>query len=173
MIADPVLIILYENILINDEVMQVQLLNLLKVLLFNTQNVHNEYKEDAIKIFYSQLFHECINLGIQINYIFVRTHFISFVECALPIFRDILNQEQNLNIASRLIKNTSDFLVRRVTYYNEQKKKRLTLSKNDSSVHSKLSYSKNKKDFYILKNYLDECKEQKSKLFNGIILIFN
>ena len=44
MIAEPVLMILHESIMSNDEVMQVQLLNLLKVLLFNTQMVHKDHE---------------------------------------------------------------------------------------------------------------------------------
>ena len=117
MIAEPVLMILHENIMSNDEVMQVQLLNLLKVLLFNTQMVHKDFIQQAINIFNSQLLHDCLNMGIQINYIFVRSHFISFLECCLPIFRDILDQDSNLRIANKLLITTSDFLVRRVKYY--------------------------------------------------------
>lgn len=159
LIAEPVLMILYENIMNNDEVMQVQLLNLLKVLLFNTQNVHHEFKVQSVNIFNSQLLQDCLNLGLQINYIFVRSHFISFVECCLPIFRDLLDQDSNLRIANRLIVTTSDFLVRRVKYYSNffkvNHKELNPDEKNFSHLHNK--------SFFAIKNYLDEYKEIKSK----------
>ena len=143
----------------NDEVMQVQLLNLLKVLLFNTQNVHKQYDVQSINIFNSQLLHDCLNLGLQINYIFVRSHFISFVECCLPIFRDMLDQDSNLRIANKLIVTTSDFLVRRVKYYSNFFKKHHNKEiKNEDKQFSHL-YNKN---FFAVKNYLDEYKEIKS-----------
>jgi hypothetical protein len=174
MIAEPVLMILHESIMSNDEVMQVQLLNLLKVLLFNTQNVHLEFKQQAVNIFNSQLLHDCITLGIQINYIFVRSHFIYFVECCLPIFRDILDNEQNLRIAQRLLITTSDFLVRRVRYFDNNFEGRTNYSLNHTNTNTsatvlnndgikKLSHMEiglNSK-FYIIKNYLEEYKEFK------------
>ena len=153
--------ILYENIMNNDEVMQVQLLNLLKVLLFNTQNVHAEFKVQSVNIFNSQLLHDCLNLGLQINYFFVRSHFISFVECCLPIFRDLLDQDSNLRIANKLIVTTSDFLVRRVKYYSNFF--RVTQNKELDSDEMKFSHLHNK-SFFAIKNYLDEYKEIKSKI---------
>lgn len=170
MIAEPVLNILLESILANDEVMQVQLLNLLKVLLFNTQSVHKDFLQQSINIFNSQLLHDCINLGIQINYIFVRSHFISFVELCLPIFRDILDQDSNLRIANKLIITTSDFLVRRIKFvdkcdlsqgnYLNELNKSIDMFKSPSLPT--LDHVAN--NFFIIKNYLEEYKE--SKLFD-------
>ena len=145
----------------NDEVMQVQLLNLLKVLLFNTQNVHKEYVTQSINIFSSQILHDCLNMGIQINYIFVRSHFISFVECCLPIFRELLDQDKNLSIANKLIVTTSDFLVRRVKYYSNLFKAHQ--KKDIESDEMKYSHLNNK-SFFAIKNYLDVYKEIKSIL---------
>lgn len=168
LIAEPgsifikiVLMILYENIMNNDEVMQVQLLNLLKVLLFNTQNVHKEYAVQSVNIFNSQILHDCLNMGLQINYIFVRSHFISFVECCLPIFRDLLDQDSNLRIANKLIVTTSDFLVRRVKYYSNFFK--IHHNKEINSDEMKFSHLHNK-SFFAIKNYLGEYREIKSNV---------
>lgn len=196
MIAEPVLMILHESIMSNDEVMQVQLLNLLKVLLFNTQMVHKEFMQQAINIFNSQLLHDCITLGIQINYIFVRSHFISFVEYCLPIFRDILDQESNLRIAHRLIITTSDFLYRRVKYYvgnnaigpiNQESVHEKTndirklshmfsmmvtdMGNNEISNSNGPSLSSLSSKFFIIKNYLEEYKEFKSFDENDVNVI--
>jgi hypothetical protein len=199
MIAEPVLMILHESIMSNDEVMQVQLLNLLKVLLFNTQMVHKEFIQQAVNIFNSQLLHDCITLGIQINYIFVRSHFISFVEYCLPIFRDILDQESNLRIAHRLIITTSDFLYRRVKYYvGNNTLGTLNYSKNSNSNNLQLSPEHNKindirklshmfslmvtdnneisngpssSKFFLIKNYLEEYKDFKSFDENDVHVI--
>jgi hypothetical protein len=172
MIAEPVLLILHESIMSNDEVMQVQLLNLLKVLLFNTQMVHRDFIQQAVNIFNSQILHDCINLGIQINYIFVRSHFISFVELCLPIFRDILDQDSNLRIANKLLITTSDFLVRRVKYYTKPLKKQLSLidDKDPSRRLSSMDMSPQQR-FFIIKNYLDEYKEFKSFDENDVHVI--
>jgi hypothetical protein len=177
MIAEPVLMILHENIMNNDEVMQVQLLNLLKVLLFNTQAVHKDFMQQAINIFNSQLLHDCINLGIQINYIFVRSHFISFLELCLPIFRDILDQDSNLRIANKLLITTSDFLIRRVKYYTGGLGRTSGLLDEKMNNLKKLSHMEyvngetvsNK--FFIIKNYIEEYKEFKTFDENDVHVI--
>jgi hypothetical protein len=156
MIAEPVLMILHESIMGNDEVMQVQLLNLLKVLLFNTGMVHKDFLTQAVNIFNSQLLHDCITLGIGMDYIFVRSHFISFVEYCLPIFRDILDADSNLRIAHRLIITTSDFLFRRVKYGDSFS---LRLSQNEPMK------------FFIVKNYLEEYRDLKSFDENDVHVI--
>lgn len=143
----------------NDEVMQIQLMNLLKVLLINTQNVHKEFSVQSMSIFNSRVLHECLNMGLQINYIFVRSHFISFVEACLPIFRDILDQDSNLSIANKLIVTTSDFLVRRVKYYSNFIKKNDKMKKKEKNQG---------KCFFAIKNYLNEYKDSKSKILNNI-----
>ena len=144
----------------NDEVMQVQLLNLLKVLLFNTQNVHNDFAEQSRNIFRSPTLHNCLNEGIKINYIFVRSHFISFVECCLPIFKNLLDQEANKEIANRLITTTSDFLVRRVKYYSDffNGNQVMEIKSVEEIIYSHF----HNQSFFAIKNYLNIYKEIKS-----------
>jgi hypothetical protein len=163
-IAQPLLFILRESISSNDEVMQVQLLNLLKVILFNTQSVHNEFKNSAKKIFDSSILHKCIIQGIQDNYIFVRSHFISFLESSLPIFKNVLDANSHIGIASKLLISISDYLFKRINLYkrsfnnetnnlyNRLQSQDLTNNNNQISSHDK---------FFILENYSEENKENK------------
>ena len=154
--------ILHENILNNDEVMQIQLINLLKTLLFNTQSVYQQYDEQARNIFSSQILHDCMNMGIQIQNIFLRSHFISFVELCLPVFSNLLDQDKNLSIANKLIVTTSDYLVRRVKDYTNFFK--ILQKKELNSEEMKFSHL-DKKNFFAVKNYLDVYKEIKRTIF--------
>ena len=160
-ISEPVLNILQESLMTNDEVMQVQLLNLLKVLLLNTKEEHQNFKQDAINIFNSKKFHECIVSGIQINYIFVRGYFINFVESCLPIFSNILDQDSNLAIAKRLIHTTTDFLVSRVKY-------NFLASKTNKLNSMELEEGDN---YFIIKNFINKYKDYKKLDENDLNVI--
>lgn len=161
LISESVLNILQESLMTNDEVMQVQLLNLLKVLLLSTKEEHENFKQEAINIFNSKKFHECIVNGIQINYIFVRGYFINFVESCLPIFSNILDQNSNLVIAKRLINTTTDFLVSRVKYnFTNQKKNKFN--------SMELSEGEN---FFIIKNYISKYRDFKQLDENDVNVI--
>ena len=107
-IVEPVLEIMMESLKNQDEVMQVQLINLLKVLIVGTSNIHDKYKEQVRIIINDNMFQRCIVTGIQINYIFVRGYFINFVESCLPVFKNVLNLRQNLNLAKKLILTNTD-----------------------------------------------------------------
>lgn len=177
-IAQPLLYILRESISSNDEVMQVQLLNLLKVILFNTQSVHQDFKETSKKIFDSSILHQCIILGIQDNYIFVRSHFISFLESSLPIFRNVLESNSHIEIANKLLISISDYLFKRVNLYKKSFNIDVVYNNNNSyipnnSLNNMISrsqiFSNNNTNnisqqndkFFILENYLEEYKENK------------
>ena len=189
-IVEPVLDILQESLNTDDEVMQVQLINLLKVLLISTSNEHNNFKEQINMILNSNMFQDCIVNGIQINYIFVRGYFINFVESCLPVFKNVLTFNQNLNLAKKLILTTTDFLVSRVKYNTFQK------NNNNLNIEIKKSKSKDKSDYnnineenvnkydnysslylkegdnyFILKNYLKEYKELKKLDENDVTVI--
>ena len=115
-ITVPVLEILYQTIEDKDEVMQVQLLNLLKVLLFTTHPEHENFKKEAINMFNNTKLRECLIKGIQTKYFFVRGHFIYFLECCLPMFKENLDLKAQQEMAVQLINTTTDFLIQRVTY---------------------------------------------------------
>ena len=159
-ITEPVLEILYQTIEDRDEVMQVQLLNLLKVLLFDTKGEHKKVKEEAGKMFTNETLRKCLIQGIQTHYFFVRGHFIYFVECCLPIFKEVLDLKIQQDIAIQLIGTTTDFLIQRVSYSK--------LAHKD--VH-KFSHANQKISFFIYKNYLEEYKEYKRYDENDINII--
>ncbi len=188
-IVEPVLDILQESLKSNDEVMQVQLINLLKALLVSTQNEHKNYKEQLNMIFNSNMFQNCIVNGIQINYIFVRGYFINFVENCLPVFKNVLTFNQNLNLAKKLILTTTDFLVSRVKYNIIPKKENNIIEENKNKINDEnnnnLKEEENNKKyenysslylnegdkFFIVKNYLKEYKELKKLDENDVTVI--
>jgi hypothetical protein len=131
-IVEPVLNILQESLKTEDEVMQVQLINLLKALIISTEKEHKNYKGSIGMILNSNMFQNCIVEGIQINYIFVRGYFINFVESCLPVFKNVLTAGQNLNLAKKLISTTTEFLASRVAY-NIQKKENIEKYQNFNS----------------------------------------
>ena len=86
------------------------------------------------------MFQKCIVSGIQINYIFLRGYFINFVESCLPVFKNVLNLGQNLNLAKKLILTNTDFLVSRVKYNNftknENKNGVIKIENNNKNINN-------------------------------------
>ena len=183
-IVEPVLEIMMESLKTQDEVMQVQLINLLKVLLIGTSNIHDKYKEQVRIIVNDNMFQKCIVSGIQINYIFVRGYFINFVESCLPVFKNVLNLGQNLNLAKKLILTNTDFLVSRVKYNNftkNENKKGVIKIENNNNINNDEEdekyenysslYLDEENKYFILKNYLKEYKDLKKLDENDILVI--
>ena len=178
-IVEPVLEIMMESLKNQDEVMQVQLINLLKVLLIGTSNIHDKYKEQVSIIVNDNMFQKCIVSGIQINYIFVRGYFINFIESCLPVFKNVLNLRQNLNLAKKLILTNTNFLVSRVKYNNFKKNENINnvnrINNNDNEEEKYENYSSLYLDegnrYFILKNYLKEYKDLKKLDENDILVI--
>ena len=178
-IVEPVLEIMMESLKNQDEVMQVQLINLLKVLLIGTSNIHDKYKEQVSIIVNDNMFQKCIVSGIQINYIFVRGYFINFIESCLPVFKNVLNLRQNLNLAKKLILTNTNFLVSRVKYNNFKKNENINnlnrIDNKDNEEEKYENYSSLYLDegnrYFILKNYLKEYKDLKKLDENDILVI--
>lgn len=124
-IIDVVLYGLLEKIVNQEVVLQVQLLNLLKALILSTESAHLENSDIMVRILSSKLLHNCLNLGITIDYIFVRTHFMVFLESCFPLFKKLLPIEENLRIGNKLLITCSAFLVKRVDYFNSLNKKKI------------------------------------------------
>ena len=92
--------------------MQVQLLNLLKQLLFNTQSEHNKYKEEITSLIMRSNLINCLTKGIKIEYFFVRRNFIEFLEGILPILTNLFyNFSQLINFAMTFITTFSKLLI--------------------------------------------------------------
>lgn len=202
-ISEPVLYILFEKIIYEEVVMQVQLMNLLKSIILSTEPVHKEIgnKEIIVRILSSKILHNCLNLGITTDYIFVRIHFMNFLECCFSLFKSNLTIEDNLRIGNKLLITCSAFLVKRVDYFSELNKKKIfrkdkvnseynalnssgklsldnSSNKNDSNINKEIENKTNsssfktfKKKLFIIKNYLLEYAESRSYDENDICTI--
>ncbi len=162
-IIESVVELLEEAIQSKDEVMQVQLLNLLKQLLFNTQSEHNKHKEEITSLIMKSNLIDCLIKGIRIEYFFVRRNFIEFLEGILPILTNLFyntNCKQLISYAMDFISTFSHFLIERV-YYTKRVKK-------DTN---RFSHSNQLNKNFIFKNYLDEYQEYKRYDENDIMLI--
>ena len=201
-ITEGILFILLENMLQDEVVMQVQLLNLLKVLLFtpgsnnsggltnsnsNSNNNNtliglnnvrddimnnglNAYNSKAAEtLFSSKVLHNCINLGITIDYTFVRTHFLMFLETCFPIFKEVLHYDENIKIGSKLLITSAAYLIKRICYYENLNLKKLISTDYKQAEVSALNLKN--KNFFLIKNYLNEYIESKSYDENDIVLI--
>lgn len=171
-ISDPILSILKEYIINDEVVLQVQILNLLKPLLIATEPAYSMYPNISRRIFNSKVLHDCLNLGISHKYVFVRTHFISFLESCFIPFKNLLSIEDNIMIVKRLLLTSSEFLNYRVEYFKSlNRKKILKTSKkfipfsilentvNDYQIKENFSSNEDSKSFFVFKNYLPEYSE--------------
>ena len=162
-ITQKLYIILLDNINNNNEVIQVQLLNLLKILLFNTKNVHYKYNIISTNLFSDEILIKSLNFGITREYFFTRSYYINFVENILPLFSRNLTSVNNINnlqnIAIYFITTQTDFLIKKVTYTKIKKKDahKFSFLFNDLNRNSKILNYK-----FIFKNYLDEYKDYKT-----------
>lgn len=162
-ITEPVFEILHERIEKNDEVMQLQLLNLLKILVIDTKDEHvnPQFREDAITMVSNRTMLNCLEKGIQNNNFFIRGYFISFMEGCLPIFSQILDEATINGTTFCLIRITSYFLAGRVKSYKN-------ISCTSSHIFSQYN---SQNDKFIIKNYLEEYKEAKILDENDLLII--
>ena len=160
----PILLTLDEAIENNDEVMQLQLLSLLKVLYFNSSPAHLSYKNIVLSLFQNETLIQVLIKGMTRDFFFVREHFINFTKDCLPIFRNIMgdiNGIKNLfNFGQSFISALINFLSKRV--YIER------IGRKDTDKFSHFDPIHNK---FIFKNYLEEYKEYKKYDENDILLI--
>ena len=160
----PILLTLDEAIENNDEVMQVQLLSLLKVLYFNSSSAHLSYKNIVLTLFQNETLIKVLIKGMTRDYFFVREHFINFTKDCLPIFRNVMgdiNSIKNLfNFGQSFISALTHYLSKRI--YIEK------IGRKDTDKFSHFDPINNK---LIFKNYLEEYKEYKRYDENDILLV--
>ncbi|MCQ2815665.1 MAG: dopey family protein [archaeon] len=158
-ITFPVVDILKNALEKENEFIQVPLLNLLKVLLLSTKEVHKNFKEIAADIFSNIKLLNCLTMGIEKSSFFVRGHFLSFIESCLPILTDVLEGRILSEYSKSLIIKTSAALYERTKY---------TLPKIKPASFSVFDESTNK---FIIKNYLEDYNEYKQFDGNDFSLI--
>ena len=166
-INEPIVSLLYKAIIDNDEVMQVQLLSVLKVVYFNPSPVFlksQNNKNNALSLFKNKNLHKCLIKGMTSDYFYVRENFIKFTVQCLPHFSKVMNDAEGFvlfyNIGGNLITNLTKYIVGRIEIEKKGRK--------DTEIFSQFDTKNNN---LVFKNYLDEYKENKRYDENEILTL--
>ena len=103
MIITPLLKALKHSLRDKVNVMQVELLGVIKIILFNCNYISKQYDKNCIDILRHNLFMTIIKLGIMSEVSFVRAYYISFVEGVLGLFSTYLKHPDLTSIVSQLL----------------------------------------------------------------------
>ena len=160
----PILLTLDEAIENNDEVMQVQLLSVLKVLYFNSSPAHLSNKNIILTLFQNETLIKVLIKGMTRDFFFVREHFINFTKDCLPIFRIVMG---DINSIKNLFSFGQSFIAALTHYLS----KRVYIEKFGRKDTEKFSHFDSNNNKLIFKNYLEEYKEYKKYDENDILLV--
>ena len=160
-INHPILLTLDEAIENKDEVMQVQLLSVLKVLYFNPY-IFN--KNEILNLFYNETLIKVLIKGMTRDYFFVREHFINFTKDCLYLFR---NNMKDINGIKNLFNVGQNFIGSLIKYLGT----RVTIEKNGRKEIDKFSHFDVGNNQIIFKNYLEEYKDYKRYDENDVLMI--
>ena len=151
----------------NDEVMQVQLLAVIKKLDFDT-SIKSENNSDKKNIILSLLKDEILEKvlikGMTSDYYFVRENFINFTKNCLPIFISIIDKKQEFE-------NIFGIGINFISALTKYLANKIYIEKVGRKDNEKFSHFDNDNNNIIFKNYLEEYKEYKSYDENDILLI--
>jgi hypothetical protein len=103
MIINPIIAALNNAIANRDTVMQVELLSIIRIILFNCNYDNHQYRINATEIFSHNLFMPIIKKGVRSEISFVRSSYITFVENVLPLFTRFLQHSSLTSIISQLV----------------------------------------------------------------------
>ena len=157
----PILLTLDEAIENKDEVMQVQLLSVLKVLYFNPYIIN---KNEILNLFYNETLIKVLIKGMTRDYFFVREHFINFTKDCLYLFR---NNMKNINGIKNLFNVGQNFIGSLIRYLGS----RVTIEQTGRKEIDKFSHFDVGNNQIIFKNYLEEYKEYKRYDENDVLMI--
>jgi hypothetical protein len=163
----PLLNLLDKAIENNDEVMQVQLLAIIKIIDFNSsaQYENNPDKKNIIlSLLKDDILTKVLIKGMTSDYYFVRENFINFTKNCLPIFSAIIEKkaefENIFGLGVNFISSLTNYLANKI--YIEK------IGRKDNE---KFSHFDNENNKIIFKNYLEEYKEYKLFDENDVLLI--
>ena len=162
----PLLNLLDTAIESNDEVMQVQLLAIIKILDFNTsaQNYNQDKKNIILSLLKDDLLSKVLIKGMTSGYYFVRENFINFTKNCLPVFGSIivkkLEFENIFGLGINFIYSLTKYLANIIN-----------IEKIGRKDNEKFSHFDDENNKLIFKNYLEEYKEYKSYDENDVLLI--
>ena len=157
----PILLTLDEAIEKKDEVMQVQLLSVLKVQYFNPYIIN---KNEILNLFYNETLIKVLIKGMTRDYFFVREHFINFTKDCLYMFR---NNLKDINGIKNLFNVGQNFIGALTNYLGT----RIYIEKIGRKEIDKFSHFDSGNNQIIFKNYLEEYKEYKRYDENDVLMI--
>ena len=166
-INEPIVSLLDKAIVQNDEVMQVQLLSVLKVLYFNSSAVFlksQDNKNHALSLFKNTKLHDCLVKGMTSDYFYVREKFIKFTVQCLPHFSKVMNDGEGYMLFFKI----GGTFVEKLTECVEN---RIEIEKKGRKDTEKFSQFDTKNNHIIFKNYLDEYKENKRYDENDVLML--
>ena len=162
----PILLLIDKAIDDKNNVMQVQLLSVLRVLYFKTESVHKKYKTDTFALFSNPNLLNCLSKGMTRDYYFVRENYINFTRECLPFFKRIMDEETGkktyYKIGASFILSLAMNLSKKITIDTKGRKDTERFSHFDE---------KNNANYFIFKNYLNEYKEYKLFDDSEVLLI--
>ena len=163
----PLLYLLDKAIENNDEVMQVELLAVIKIIDFNSSDQY-ENRPDRKNIIFSiikeDLLTKVLIKGMTSDYYFVRENFINFTKSCLPIFSVIIDKKSDFETIFGIGINF-------ITALTKYLAKNIYIEKIGIKDNEKFSHFDEKNSKIIFKNYLEEYKEYKSFDENDVLLI--
>ena len=162
----PILLLINEAIEMKNEVLQIQLLSVLRVLYFKTSSVHLKNKKFTLKLFSDVHLINYLTKGMTQDIYFVRESYINFTREFLPCFKILLDDEtdkdQYYSFGSNFISALTKYLSQRIHID--------TKGREDTERFSHFDETSNC-NYFIYKNYLDEYKEYKLYDDQDIILL--
>ena len=166
-INEPIVSLLDKAIEDNDEVMQVQLLSVLRVVYFNSSSVYlksQSNKDNALSLFKNTNLHKCLIKGMTSDYFYVRENFIKFTVQCLPHFSKVMNDPSGIKSFYQI---GGKFITRLTEYISG----RIEIEKKGRKDTEKFSQFDQKHNNFVFKNYLDEYKENKRYDENDILML--
>ena len=163
----PLISLLDRAIEEKDEVMQVELLAVIKALDFNS-SAEYENNPDKKYILFSLLKEDNLTKilikGMTSDLYFIRENFLNFIKNCLPIFSLIIKTKEEFEkifgIGIHFISALTKYLAKKINIEN--------IGRKDKEKFSQFDDSNNR---IIFKNYLEEYKEYKSFDENDVLLI--
>ena len=167
-INTPLIKLLDKAIENNDEVMQVQLLAVIKILDFDTSEkfeFNSDKKEIILSLINDDVLAKVLIKGMTSDYYFVRENFINFTKICLSIITSIVKQKE--------FEKVLDLGINFISALTKYLSKKIYIEKVGREDNEKFSHFDNENNKIIFKNYLEEYKEYKTYDENDILLILN
>ena len=166
MIIDHLQRALYTAISKKDNAMQVQLLNLLNVVLFECQ--FSRDMENCKKVLTSVVFIDILTQGLKNQVAYVRQHFIDFVVYLIPMMTNLLHENDIIDCVKEIISCLTQTLRRvDIRIYGEKINDDYAFQTENARVHHYLRQGKK-----LAESELHITSELEIKqLFDGLKLI--